>query len=532
MAAVTRWVRYDLSAVGVAVVGGNGGVGQPAFSIGTASISDADGITVGPTTNRLYLNIDGATPGSQYITLYSGSVLDPRFIAKDITEKMNNALPADESWANAICRWENAHGGAAGANTYDNRFKIYSGSLGSGSSVTVATSGTNSAHAILGFASKDEVGGSDNNTKGSGNTSNFGITVSGTYKGFLPEMYTVVIGNDADATRGIGTPTKTTLVYPGTITAGGVFNGVADITYTVTIDVTNGTTMGQGTGNVPLMSWTEAGSDDSDNDVELLYPDHWYKLGTKGVMVQFTDAVFANGDFTLACYKSDYAAGSNVNAPVGTAQYIYASDRGEGSSSPTTTDSGTGYTRLGTRGLWITFSGTGQLTAGDEWRVLVSPPLPAAYNISQLNYGNVTVSTESDVKAVLFEVESGAIEMSSVAFGLQNNGSFSHHNEGNSDTYFRFGTVGPANTAGTGQEAGIEWYQNIAATDIDNDTPPSYLYATEDNLSVVATADASEDIGNWGVLPMADPIWVNIRLGASETGANSTINYRLYFDYS
>jgi len=27
-------------------------------------------------------------------------------------------------------------------------------------------------------------------------------------------------------------------------------------------------------------------------------------------------------------------------------------------------------------------------------------------------------------------------------------------------------------------------------------------------------------------------LWLNIRLGASETGANSSINYRLYFDYS
>jgi hypothetical protein len=132
----------------------------------------------------------------------------------------------------------------------------------------------------------------------------------------------------------------------------------------------------------------------------------------------------------------------------------------------------------------------------------------------------------------MFEIESGAAQMSTVKFGLQNHGSFSHHNAGNSDTYFRFGTVGPENVAGTGAINAIEWYPDITAADIDSDTPPSYLYATEDNLPVVSTADASEAIGNLGTGLVSDPIWLNIRLGSSETGANSTINYRLYFDYS
>jgi hypothetical protein len=122
--------------------------------------------------------------------------------------------------------------------------------------------------------------------------------------------------------------------------------------------------------------------------------------------------------------------------------------------------------------------------------------------------------------------------MSAVKFGLQSHGTFSHHNENDSDTYFRFGTVGPSANAGSNPTDGQEWWVDVAAADIDNDTPPAYLYATEDNLSVVASADASEDIGNLQLYLQADPIWVNIRLGANETGANSTINYRLYFDYS
>jgi hypothetical protein len=76
---------------------------------------------------------------------------------------------------------------------------------------------------------------------------------------------------------------------------------------------------------------------------------------------------------------------------------------------------------------------------------------------------------------------------------------------------------------------GIEWYPNIVAADIDNDVPPEYLYSTDDNLLVVATADDSKAVGSLGLC--SDPIWFNIRLGASETGSNSSLNYRLYFDY-
>jgi hypothetical protein len=160
------------------------------------------------------------------------------------------------------------------------------------------------------------------------------------------------------------------------------------------------------------------------------------------------------------------------------------------------------------------------------------PPQPSSYGISQLNYGNVTVSTESPVKTVTFEIMSGAYEISAVKFGLQSDGTFSHHDTGDSDTYFRFGTVGPGANAGSNPTDGQEWWTDVTAADIDSDVPPAYLAATEDNLAVVASADLSEDLGSVQTFLQADPVWVNIRLGANETGANSTINYRLYFDYS
>lgn len=525
MAAVTRWVSYNINEVGSTGLGrGAGGKGTSGYSIGTASIGDT--FTIGPTTNRLYISLDGDTPAASYITLYSGASLDPRFVARDITDKLHyiarNEKSNDERWANAVCRWENT-------GDYGNKFKIYSGTRGVSSTVTIA-SGTNTAHNVLGYATKSETGA------GAGTYTFAGtISVSGTYYGLFDETYKIVITRDNDAVRGIGTPTKS-ITYDGVMTTGGVYSGSADTTYTITINVTNGTTMGQGTGNVPIMTWVASPSaDDSTVGTELLYPNHWYNVGTRGLMVKFTDAVFGTGTWQVACYTPNYTSGSNVTDPPGTAYFAYSSDRGDMGGAAVTPASGT-WSSLGSRGLYFTFNPTSvgdNLGIRDTFYINCAGVYPGSisnYNITSLNYGNVTVSTESSVKCVVFEIESGAVQSSTVKFGLQNHGNFSHHGSGNNDTYFRFGTVGPANVAGTGVTNKIEWYPNVTAADIDNDIPPTYLYATEDNLPVVSSADDSELVGNTGLV--SDPMWLNIRLGASETGANSAINYRLYFDYA
>jgi hypothetical protein len=326
--------------------------------------------------------------------------------------------------------------------------------------------------------------------------------------------------------------------YAGTMTTAGIYSDTVHTadTYIINIDTTNGTTVGAGAGNVPRYKITgHAGADNNPSDwVDILYADYWYPVGTQGVKVKWTDAVFntvATG-WTVNVEAPQYAAGTNTTAPQGLAKYVWASNRGDDSlNNPIVTVSG-GYTRLGTRGLYITFSGTTDLAAREVYHVMCRAPQPDSYAITQLNYGNVTVSTESPVKTVSFEIISGAYEISSVKFGLQSDGSFSHHDQGDDDTSFRFGTVGPTNTAGTGDTDGQEWWVDVLPGDIDSDTPPAYLYATEDDLAVVASADLSEDIGSQQTYLEADPIWLCIRLGANETGANSTINYRLYFDYS
>jgi len=335
----------------------------------------------------------------------------------------------------------------------------------------------------------------------------------------------------------IGSPAKGgTNSYTGTITVGGVYNWNTTIAYTLKISTTNGTTMGAGTGNVPILTWESTGNvDDNLTGIELLYSDFWYRLGTKGVMVKFSDAIFNTCDpaYTITCQAVQFAEGSNTTAPIGTAKFIWGSNRGDDATVAYTTS--TGWTRLGSRGLYIKFTAptAANLSAQDEFFVICTPPQPSAYNITNLNYGNVTVSTEAPVRNVIFEIMSGAVEIDTVKFGLQNHGNFEHHGEGNNDTHFRFGTVGPGNNSGTSPIDGLEWRTNVTASDISSDVPPSYLYATKEGLAVVADADSSEAIGTSTQGGMvADPIWLNIKLGASEVGANSTINYRIYFDYA
>jgi hypothetical protein len=537
MSAVTRWVEYPIDGGGEASVvsQGLGGIGQRGYSMATGA-TDKDMFSIGAGNNRLYVNFDGQapSPSTPYVTLTSGVDLDPRFVARDITERLHNLGRGTEAYDFAQCVWEN------------NRLRLYSGTLGNSSSVVVV-SGSQTAHLELGWGTQTNPGGTNNNLTGSTNDDggyDGGILVSGTYNGFFDEEYTIVVGHEGTINAELKGGSNN---YTGTMTVGGVYNANESITYTIFINVQDGangggTTMGGGIGNVPRMTWSSStGTDDCPSPVDLLYPNYWYKVGTKGLMVKFSDAVFSHCPdvdeyaWTVACDKSVNAfPGGNTFGSPGSAYYLYGSTRGDDSGDSSVLSATAGnYTQLGSRGLSIAFTSTAGLHATDEFRVICKPPQPKSYDITNLNYGNVTVSTEAPVKAVIFEIMSGAIEMSTVKFGLQSHGTFEHHNENNDDTFFRFGTVGPGNTAGSNPVDGLEWREGVLASDISNDVAPSYLAGTKENLNVVSDADDSESIGASSYMGMtSDPIWLNIKLGASEVGANSTINYRIFFDYS
>jgi hypothetical protein len=524
MSAVTRWVKYDVTAAGVASTGGANIGGRGTRGYDRASSPVGDGFTIGTTSDRLYLSIDGGPVGSPFISLASGIALDPRFVARDITEKLHTAN-YNNGWKYAQCVWENNH------------LKIYSGSMAVGSQVVVA-SGINTAHLELGWGgAADRAGGVITTNPGDDNY----ISVSGTYNGFFDETYTIVISNKIT----LGTPVQGGAnEYGGIAQVGGVFNYPSSVQYIIQSSDAGGPTPGGGTGYCPTLTWTTSPVvDDSSEPVEIRYADHWYKIGTLGLMMKFTDGIFnttnlPDNAWTVACLPANYATGTVSNAPKGTAEYIWGSNRGDNATTSIVTPfAGNGdWNLLGSRGLYVQFDTTDpypgqELTAGDVFTVLGTGPQPSSYDITNLNYGNVTVSTESPVRSVIFEIMSGAVLIDTVKFGLQSHGNFEHHGE---DTYFRFGTAGPGNNAGTGNQSGLEWRANVTHDDLNNgtNTPPDWLYATKYNLLVVGDADASEAIGTstFGGM-VADPIWLNIKLGQAEVGANSTINYRVYFDY-
>ena len=193
--------------------------------------------------------------------------------------------------------------------------------------------------------------------------------------------------------------------------------------------------------------------------------------------------------------------------------------------------------------MTVAFSNSGSLTAGEVFGVTCRGPQRTNPDVTQLNFGNVTVSTNSPVKVVWFELISGAVSMSTVKFSLQEDGSFSHHDIGDADTEFHWGTAGKGNKApgvGGGQSndqmefpVDSDGAGRILATDLTHiPSVPTYLYDALLDLPRVDSADDARSLGNFQGAVVSDFVWLAIKLGANETGANSTINYRMFFDFS
>ena len=534
MVAVSRFVEFSATGQTFATGASTQATckGTRGFSRGTGLSSGDDSFTIALNVNdQLAVNINSVATAT--ITLASGTDLDPRFVARDIAYKLHSAH-ANDAFKFAQCEFRNGGGGANSRNS----FIIYSGVLGAGSpnDVNVTNPGTGrDARATLGFETPDEQSGVDF----SGGSYTGALVVSGSYGGQFDDFYTLMI-SDAE-TVGSATPNGGN-TYIGTATTGGIYTGTATDTYTITIDTTAGSVMGAGSGNVPTFTVADTpGTDDNANPIELLYPLHWYDVGNLGIRIKFTDAVFGNGDsFTVV---GTPGSGTGYPKAVGAAKYIFTSSQEDSSKahSIAAVITQTTGTQVGTRGVTVSFSNSGTLSLQEIFRIHCRGPQPTNSDVTQLNFGNVTVSTQSSVKVVWFELISGAVSMSTVKFSLQSDGTFQHHDEGNADTEFHYGTVGAGNDAPGGGATSNSQTEfpvnsngvgNIAATDIDSDTAPSYLFATKADLAVVSSADSAETLGNYLGGVVSDFVYLAIKLGANETGANSTINYRMYFDFS
>lgn len=546
MVAVSRFVEFSVTgqtyATGAFTSGNSEAKGTRGFSRGTNLGAGDDSFTITKDVND-QLGITINSIGPEIITLSSGTDLDPRFVARDIEFKVH-AANSDDSFRFAQCNWRNGSNGVApvGSNS-ENSFILYTGKLGNNSTnnfASVSNPGTGrDARATLGWDTQSTAAGNDFSTIYPGGwTGN--ISVSGTYGGQFDDHYTLQISDKETVSNptAVGSPTYTV----GNLTSGGLYHSATDTTYTIVISTTNGSTMGAGSTNVPTMSWTSTPVTDNGGPIELLYPDYWYDVGSLGLRLKFADAVFGNADqFSVVCSGATLVG--NSQAP-GTATYIWDSWLGDSSKayslSPKLTSTAS-PNQIGTRGVTASWEATGTITEGETYEISCRGPQPITEPVTQLNFGNVTVSTNSPVKVVWFEIIAGAVSMSTVKFSLQSDGTFQHHDQGDSDTEFHFGTAGAGLSApGSGPTSNSQeefpvstlGLGRILATDIDSDTPPNYLYATKQDLAVVNSADNAESIGNFQGGLVSDFIWLAIKLGANETGANSTINYRMFFDFS
>jgi hypothetical protein len=503
---------------------------------GTANTADSFTIP-GSANNQLKININAAgSPAPYQITLTSGTSLDPRFVARDMQRKIQ-AAGAGVNAGFEYCQVE--YSNWSSSNGFG-QFVFRSGTAGASSAVAI-TAGDSSVLTILGLNSIATAAGTDDHLGTATDAVNAAYTgtavASGTYRGAFDDVYQVVICNTQPiGSTSYGGGNTYGVANAGVAKAGGFWNGNTSETYTVTVSTANGSTVGGGTGNVPTFTVTSTQSDNVATAQEILYANEVYYIGTKGLTLRFTDAPFGSGDtFTIVCTVPTTVDGSNATGAVGVAKYHYRSLLGDDSTSATTTS--TVGTAVGRKGVVIAFSNSGVLTARDEFKVVCKGPTPEAYGVTSMNYGNVTVTTESPVKVHQFEIISGAVDMSSVKFSLQSHGSFTHHDAGNSDTFFRYGTSGFGRPGdGTTANTGPEWTTSILASNLatpkvsGNTGAPTSLDSTVVDLAVVSSADDAEDVGNRSLV--SDFVWTNIRLGAEESGANSTINYRLYFDYT
>lgn len=546
MCAMARFVEYNPTSSGMDIGYPNVyatnpscyGRGIPAWVRGYTP--SAIPINIDSSNNTLRLRIyNGSTSAAKDFILASGISLDPRMISRDITDKMHQQPPVNSpEWTCAYCFWNY------------NGFEIRSGCAGASGWIQIEDPpGGNSAADTLGFTSDKrnvQFSGQDDdrlyrdvdgtiytgaknkitNTY-SGSTSSSGTSWAGGFDEY------VIVAVDSTGGGGATIQSHDSGAYPGTITIGGIYNHSTSTTYKINVSISGSTSYMNGTlGNVPAMTWSGAGGDitsTSSNPIQLLWPNYPYKLGNQGLWIKFSNAPFSYpGDsWTIVASGIPYTSNDWQFGQLGR-YVIWSSLRGDTQWTPQPTSSD--YFQIGTKGLFIKPDYSYPVACGDTFRVRLPGPVPYQYDISSINLGNITVSTSSRIFCVSFQLIGGAVELTNVKFGLLSDGGMAWHYPDGSKTAFRWGTVGPGQSASS-QGYNIEWRNGVNVSDL-IPPKPGYLYAIDQNLLVVATADDSKTIG---VSPMeslmSDYIFNAITLAAEESGAK-TITYRCYFDYT
>lgn len=482
----------------------------------------------------LYITMDdGLSSSSKTFTLTSGTNLDPRVLARDITDKMHREYPVNHPiWTQAYCFW------------WGTNFEIRSGIAGANASTRVDYC-ANSAAETLGFTHGVAAYGSNNDRlyrgeiaagNKTGNTWSGTISVSGTsFAGAWDEYTIVAVNSDSGASQGVAEIiTHASGTYPGTVTLGGIYNYTDGTTYHVTVSVSGSASYMNGVLDAcPVMDWyADAGGGDTTSSgvIQLLYPNYPYPLGNKGLWIKFTNAPFSYPGDAWMIQASGIIAPEGYDYQWGSAlrKVIWSSIRGDTEWTQQDTATFGNYFRVGRKGIYISAVQDYTVAPGDTLRVRLPGPVPYRYDITSINLGNITVTTSSRVFCVRFDLPGGAVELTNVRYSLLDDGGMGYHDGVN--TAFRYGTVGPGQPA-VNTNYDVEWWNEVNVSDLV--TPkPDYLYAIDENLTEVSTADDSKVIG---IDPfeslVSDYIFCAIQLGADESG-QKTVVYRCYFDYT
>jgi hypothetical protein len=473
---------------------------------------------------------DGLASTSKIFTIASGVSLDPRVLARDLTDRMHRDHPVNNPiWTNANCRW------------WENGFQINAGICGHNASVRVDYT-ANSAATALGFTHGVAAYGSDNDRLENGgvaagnkttNTWSGVISTSGTsFAGAWDEWTAVAVNSDGGANQGTAAIlTHASGTYPGTVTLGGIYNYSDDTIYHVDVSVSGSASYMNGVKDaVPLMTWYGTGGDTtmSGSAIQLLYPDQPYPLGNKGLWIKFNNAPFSYPGDSWTISASGILDGNNYQWGSVMRKIIWSSHKGDVEWTQQSTATFNNYFAIGRGGVYVAANQDYNVAPGDAIRVRVPGPVPYTYDSTSINLGNITVTTASRVFCVRFDLTGGAIELTNVKYSLLNNGGMGYHDGVN--TSFPFGTVGRGNKA-SATLYDVEWWDGITVQDL-IPPKPSYLYDIDANLTVVSTADDSKNIGidPFDAL-ISDYIFCAIRLGADESGQKTAV-YRCYFDYT
>ena len=194
MAAVSRFVEFSATeetfVTGTSADASESATqGSRGFAKGTGLSSGEDSFTITLNSNdQLSVNIN--SEGARLITLSSGTDLDPRFVARDISYKLHSLSSPTASYKFAQCEFRNGYGpiSNAGDNSF-NEFIIWTGMLGDGTGAAndVVLDDANArviaCRTTLGFDTGPETAGIDWNVDFSGSSYVGTPTPSGVYTG-------------------------------------------------------------------------------------------------------------------------------------------------------------------------------------------------------------------------------------------------------------------------------------------------------------------------------------------------------------